>query len=123
MVICSYNDHVRLLSSEPLVGLRHQSLLGSLGADIVMESLHSQRGSECKRLISTVIAIRKEFGIMNRVEFVGYVGSSLFSRQRVIDCSQKLGRRQVAVRFDVMNNQHRRSKYKPFVGHPNLAIT
>src|SRR5262245_64901622 len=27
MIITAYNDHVRLLSSEPLVGLRHQSLL------------------------------------------------------------------------------------------------
>src|SRR5215467_13811327 len=29
MIITPYNDHVRLLSSEPLVGLRHQSLLGA----------------------------------------------------------------------------------------------
>jgi hypothetical protein len=40
--------------------------------------------------------------------------SSEFSRKRVVDCFQELRRRQVAVRFDVMNNQHKRSKYKAF---------
>src|ERR1039457_1645365 len=38
VVVTTYKDHLRLLSPEPLVGWRHQSLLG-LGADIVMESI------------------------------------------------------------------------------------
>ena len=35
MIITSYDQHVLLLSSEPFGGLRFQSLLGRLGADIV----------------------------------------------------------------------------------------
>src|SRR5580658_4049317 len=38
VVICSYNDHVRLLSPSPLVGFTTKVYSG-IGADIVMESI------------------------------------------------------------------------------------
>src|SRR5580698_3390016 len=37
--ICSYNDHVRLLSPEPVGWIQHHQLYSSVGADIVMESV------------------------------------------------------------------------------------
>jgi hypothetical protein len=49
--------------------------------------------------------------------------ATLLRDQRFFDCFQKPGRRQILVRFDVMNNQDRRSKYDPFAGHSNLAVT
>jgi hypothetical protein len=39
MVIDSYNDHVRLLSPEPVGWFWHHQLYSGLGADIVMESI------------------------------------------------------------------------------------
>lgn len=39
MVICSYNDHLRLLSPEPFWLLRTTKAYSGLGADIVMESI------------------------------------------------------------------------------------
>jgi Domain of unknown function (DUF4136) len=39
VVICSYNDHVRLLSPEPVGWIQHHQLYSGLGADIVMESI------------------------------------------------------------------------------------
>jgi hypothetical protein len=39
VVICSYNDHVRLLSPEPVGWIQHHQLYSSGGADIVMESI------------------------------------------------------------------------------------
>ena len=37
--IYSYNDHVRLLSPEPVGWIQHHQLYSSGGADIVMESI------------------------------------------------------------------------------------
>jgi len=37
--IYSYNDHVRLLSPEPVGWLSHHQLYSGVGADIVMESI------------------------------------------------------------------------------------
>jgi hypothetical protein len=39
VVICSYNDHVRLLSPSPLVGFSTTKVYSGIGADIVMESI------------------------------------------------------------------------------------
>src|SRR5580692_5968323 len=39
VIICSYNDHVRLLSPEPVGWIQHHQLYSSVGADIVMESI------------------------------------------------------------------------------------
>ena len=39
VVICSYNDHVRLLSPSPLVGFSTPKVYSGIGADIVMESI------------------------------------------------------------------------------------
>jgi hypothetical protein len=41
MIITTYNQHVRLLSSEPLWLVCASKVYSGLGADIVMESLHS----------------------------------------------------------------------------------
>jgi hypothetical protein len=37
--IYSYNDHVRLLSPEPVGWIQHHQLYSGRGADIVMESI------------------------------------------------------------------------------------
>jgi hypothetical protein len=42
VVICSYNDHVRLLSPSPLVGFSTTKVYSGIGADIVMNQLHSK---------------------------------------------------------------------------------
>jgi hypothetical protein len=39
VVICSYNDHVRLLSPSLLVGFATTRVYSGVGADIVMESI------------------------------------------------------------------------------------
>jgi hypothetical protein len=39
VVICSCNDHVRLLSPEPVGRIQHHQFFSGLGADIVMESI------------------------------------------------------------------------------------
>jgi hypothetical protein len=39
VVICSYNDHVRLLSPSLLVGFGITKVYSGTGADIVMESI------------------------------------------------------------------------------------
>jgi hypothetical protein len=39
VVICSYNDHVRLLSPSLLVGFATTKVYSGVGADIVMESI------------------------------------------------------------------------------------
>jgi hypothetical protein len=39
VVICSYNDHVRLLSPSLLVGFSTTKVYSGVGADIVMESI------------------------------------------------------------------------------------
>jgi hypothetical protein len=39
VVICSYNDHVRLLSPSLLVGFATTKVYSGMGADIVMESI------------------------------------------------------------------------------------
>jgi hypothetical protein len=39
VVVCSYNDHVRPLSPEPIGWIQHHQLYSGLGADIVMESI------------------------------------------------------------------------------------
>src|SRR6202047_3550362 len=39
VVVCSYNDHVRLLSPEPVGWIQHHQLYSSVGANIVMESI------------------------------------------------------------------------------------
>jgi hypothetical protein len=39
VVICSYNDHVRLLSPSLLVGFSTTKVYSGIGADIVMESI------------------------------------------------------------------------------------
>jgi hypothetical protein len=41
VIVTTYNDHVRLLSPEPVGWLSHHQLYSGRGADIVMESLHS----------------------------------------------------------------------------------
>src|SRR2546425_12253182 len=53
VIVTTYNDHVRLLSPEPWLASATKVYSG-VGADIVMESLHSQPGSECNRLITEV---------------------------------------------------------------------
>src|SRR5207253_7349262 len=54
VIVTTYNDHVRLLSPEPWLASATKVYSG-VGADIVMESLHSQPGSERNRLVTTVI--------------------------------------------------------------------
>jgi len=39
-----YNDHVRLLSPEPVGWLSHHQLYSDVGADIVMESIIFKEG-------------------------------------------------------------------------------
>src|SRR5207244_10959366 len=51
VIVTTYNDHVRLLSPEPWLASATKVYSG-VGADIVMESLHSQPCSECNRLFS-----------------------------------------------------------------------
>src|SRR2546427_10001144 len=51
VIVTTYNDHVRLLSPEPWLASATKVYSG-VGADIVMESLHSQPGSERNRLFS-----------------------------------------------------------------------
>src|SRR3989441_6481258 len=52
VIVTTYNDHVRLLSPEPWL-VSATKVYSGVGADIVMESLHSQPGSERNRLISS----------------------------------------------------------------------
>src|SRR6266566_3898809 len=49
VIVTTYNDHVRLLSPEPWLASATKVYSG-MGADIVMESLHSRPGSERNRL-------------------------------------------------------------------------
>src|SRR5205807_1350578 len=49
VIVTTYNDHVRLLSPEPRL-VSASKVYSGMGADIVMESLHSQPGSERNRL-------------------------------------------------------------------------
>src|SRR5436309_15797646 len=51
VIVTTYNDHVRLRSPEPWLASATKVYSG-VGADIVMESLHSQPGSECNGLPS-----------------------------------------------------------------------
>src|SRR3989441_2787408 len=53
VIVTTYNDHVRLLSPEPWL-VSATKVYSGVGADIVMESLHSQPGSERNRLLTTV---------------------------------------------------------------------
>src|SRR5438445_5045369 len=50
VIVTTYNDHVRLLSPEPWL-VSATKVYSGMGADIVMESLHSRPGSECYRPI------------------------------------------------------------------------
>jgi len=54
VIVTTYNDHVRLLSPEPWL-VSATKVYSGVGADIVMESLHSQPGSERNRLFSSSI--------------------------------------------------------------------
>src|SRR6266704_2948333 len=49
VIVTTYNDHVRLLSPEPWL-VSATKVYSGVGADIVMESLHSRSGSERNRL-------------------------------------------------------------------------
>ena len=49
VIVTTYNDHVRLLSPEPYL-VSATKVYSGMGADIVMESLHSRPGSERNRL-------------------------------------------------------------------------
>src|SRR5690349_2134342 len=68
MIVTTYNQHVRLLSSEPLVGLRLQSLLGPGSRHCLWESLRSEcqkrrKKSACawfRQLTSSLPIIRTE---------------------------------------------------------------
>src|SRR5438128_4161211 len=51
VIVTTYNDHVRLLSPEPWL-VSATKVYSGVGADIVMESLHSRSGSERNRLLS-----------------------------------------------------------------------
>jgi hypothetical protein len=42
---------------------------------------------------------------------------------RVFNCLQELKRRQVAMLFDVMNNQHGRGKRQSCTEYPNFSVT
>src|SRR2546430_17145780 len=53
VIVTTYNDHVRLLSPEPWL-VSATKVYSGVGADIVMESLHSRPGSERNRLLTTV---------------------------------------------------------------------
>jgi hypothetical protein len=57
MIVTTYNQHVRLLSSEPFGWFALPKVYSGLGADIVMESLHSSWVKTCNPLISPVILI------------------------------------------------------------------
>src|SRR5712691_58539 len=52
VIVTTYNDHVRLLSPEPWL-VSATKVYSGVGADIVMESLHSRSGSERNRLFSS----------------------------------------------------------------------
>src|SRR6266566_1666792 len=52
VIVTTYNDHVRLLSPEPWLASATKVYSG-VGADIVMESLHSRSGSERNRLLTS----------------------------------------------------------------------
>src|ERR1700733_6050505 len=63
MIVTPYNQHVRLLSSEPFGWFAPPKFARGLGVDIVMESFHSSRlcrakdssgVKTCNRLIATV---------------------------------------------------------------------
>ena len=57
--IYSYNDHVRLLSPEPVGWLSHHQLYSSGGADIVMESITLiDRKVECNGLLMEAITLK-----------------------------------------------------------------
>src|SRR2546425_4502936 len=57
VIVTTYNDHVRLLSPEPWL-VSATKVYSGMGADIVMESLHSRSGSERNRLVTTVMPFR-----------------------------------------------------------------
>ena len=65
MIVTTYNQHVRLLSSEPLVGLRLQSLLGpgSRHCYGIITLIDPAGDDECNRLLKTVTNRQcKEYG-------------------------------------------------------------
>src|SRR6266567_651238 len=57
VIVTTYNDHVRLLSPEPWL-VSATKVYSGVGADIVMESLHSSTGgSERNRLLTPNIRV------------------------------------------------------------------
>src|SRR5207253_9883633 len=71
VIVTTYNDHVRLLSPEPWL-VSATKVYSGMGADIVMESLHSRPGSECKRLFTTV-ALRDQNEVRETTVHAGTV--------------------------------------------------
>src|ERR1700722_7043880 len=72
--ICSYNDHVRLLSPEPVGWLQHHQLYSSVGADIVMESItlfdpRTEVGQFSKRVTACSQQLDRRSGRTHRVMF------------------------------------------------------
>src|SRR5947199_7074943 len=61
VIVTTYNDHVRLLSPEPWL-VSATKVYSGMGADIVMESLHSEPG-EHKCLVRSSRSYRVSLGI------------------------------------------------------------
>src|SRR5207245_9266621 len=65
VIVTTYNDHVRLLSPEPWL-VSATKVYSGVGADIVMESLHSEPG-EHKCLVRSSRSYRVPSGSSPRV--------------------------------------------------------
>jgi hypothetical protein len=82
--IYSYNDHVRLLSPEPVGWIQHHQLYSGGGADIVMQSIVSKPQSMSEIGVTRVWAKRGQFPIdEGSVSAFAHRKSSFSNRGRV----------------------------------------
>src|SRR6266576_735309 len=90
VIVTTYNDHVRLLSPEPWLASATKVYSG-VGADIVMESLHSRPGSERNRLLTTV-DVRFTLAVQRPVicsSLSGYRAPSIFIFEEALSMSRR----------------------------------
>ena len=90
VIVSTYNDHVRLLSPEPWLASATKVYSG-MGADIVMESLHSRPGSERNRLLTTV-DVRFTLAVQRPVicsSLSGYRAPSIFIFEEALSMSRR----------------------------------
>src|SRR5256885_4178907 len=90
LIVTTYNDHVRLLSPEPWL-VSATKVYSGVGADIVMESLHSRSGSERNRLLTTV-DVRFTLAVQRPVicsSLSGYRAPSIFIFEEALSMSRR----------------------------------